>query len=132
MANAKHSMFVARLQKVKTKVRWLVSHTSTEIILVRRFGKNVAKVVLTMVSSGKYQITPSRYEFKSTVSHWDYPIPEERWMRNKNCFKSLILSLKKAGVWEHIIDHDHFIKVNNQNEKSNKGNVAKQLSSLMS
>jgi hypothetical protein len=132
MANTRHMTFVAKLQKVKSKIHWLVTGTAHQIVLVRRFGKNVAKVVLTLQGNGKYEITPSKYEFNSTVSHWDYPIPEERWMRNKSCFMSLISTLKKAGIWEEIIDRNHFIKVNNKNKKSNKDKVSKQLSYLMS
>ena len=127
-----HKAFIASFQR---DGHWLVSGTTpTQIQLSRIFGKKhgtAVSVLLERTPSGRYVLTPVTYSFKSTISHFDYFMEEERWIRNKNVFKSLVKVLKRVKMWDGIDNKDTFIQVNGENKKSNKHKVEHELKTLL-
>jgi hypothetical protein len=126
-----HRALIAKLQK---QGRWLVSGSAHTITLTKKFGKKVGKVVsvnLAKEVDGTYTIAPIDYEFRSTVSHFDYVGEEHRWARNKTFIRSLIASLKDVDIWDHIKNKETFIQINAHNTKVNKTMVKNQLNSLI-
>lgn len=126
-----HRSLIAKLQR---QGRWLVSGSAHTITLTKKFGKKHGKVVsvnLSKETDGTYTVAPIDYEFRSTVSHFDYGAEEHRWARNKCFIRSLISSLKDVDIWDHVKNKDTFIQVNEHNTKVNKTMVKHQLQGLM-
>ena len=115
-----HKAFIAALQK---DGKWLVTGSNSEQIqIVKVFGgkKGTAvRVLLERTPSGYYTLNPVTYAFRSTVSHFDYAMEEERWIRNKNVFKSLVDTLKRVKMWDGIENKD-LIQINPKNKKVDK------------
>jgi len=124
-----HNMFIAKL---KHDGRWLVTHSHDQIQLTRSLNGRVNSVLLERTKGGQYDIRPVKYDFRSPISHFDYMVEEDRWARNKALFTSLIKTLKKVGMWEEFIANKKtFIRVNDNNKKSDKGKLGKVLSQLL-
>jgi len=125
-----HKAFIAALQRDN---KWLVvGQSPTQIQLSKIFGgKQAVSVLLEKTISGMYIMMPLTYAFKSTVSHFDYSSEEERRIRNKNVFKSLIKTLKRVKLWDGIENKNTFIHINDQNKKSNKNKLIKEFKDLV-
>lgn len=127
-----HRAFVAALQRDN---KWLVSgQSTTQIQLSKVFGGKSASavtVLLVKTPSGMYVLEPLTYTFKSRVSHFDYFTEEERRIRNKNVFKSLIKTLKRIKLWDGIENKDTFIRINDQNKKANKRKLQREFEDLV-
>ena len=124
----------AMIGKLQTQGRWLVDSSAHSITLTKKFGKKTSKVIsvaLAKESDGTYTLAPIDYEFRSTVSHFDYVGEEHRWARNKCFIRSLISSLKDVGLWNYIRNRETFIQVNVNNKKVNKVMVKNQLKDLI-
>jgi hypothetical protein len=132
MSSGTHRAFIAALQR---DGRWLVTgQTLTQIQLTKVFGGKhgpAVSVLLEKTPSGMYTLEPLTYAFKSTVSHFDYFTEEERRIRNKNVFKSLIKTLKRVKLWDGIENSDTFIRINDKNKKSNKDKLRKEFKSFL-
>ena len=130
--SSSHKAFIASLQR---DGHWLVSGwSSTQMILTKVIGGKhgvAASVLLEANRSGMYTVSPATYAFRSTLSHFDYPTEEERRIRNKAMFKSLIRTLKRVGIWEGVENKDTFVRINHQNKKSNKNKLRHELSSFL-
>lgn len=126
-----HKAFIASFQR---DGHWLVSGvTSTQIQLSKSFGRKQTKAVSVLLernSSGRYSLTPVTYAFKASVSHFDYFMEEERWIRNKNVFRSLVKTLQRVKMWDGIDNKDSFIQVNPGNKKANKTKISNELKNL--
>lgn len=122
-----HNSFIAKLQRDN---RWHVEHDAGQIRLSRTIaGKNVS-IMLERQKNGTYTVNPVTNIFKSTTSHLEYFVPEERWVRNKNIFISFVRTIKRIKMYD-FIDWSTFIQVNENNPKSNKKSVKIQLASLL-
>ncbi len=100
------------------------------LVLTRKIGSKPVTVNLEFKSDGLYVIPP-KYTFRSSVSHCDYLVEEQRWTRRKDTIFCLVKALKKATVWS-FIKNKEFFKINENCKtfskmKSLKNNVQKQI-----
>ena len=122
-----HSSFIAKLQKDN---HWHVEHDSSQIKLSKIIAGKAVSIMLERQKNETYALSPVKNLFQSTTSHYDYAVPEERWIRNKGIFNNFVRTIKRVGMHE-FIDWSTFIKVNANNPNSDKKVVRAQLASLL-
>ena len=100
--------------------KWLTQIVGKKIYLVKRYGTRSVKVVLSACKGGMYTASFPSYLFISKISNFG-PIKEDevRKRRGEAVIRSIILSLKRCGVWQKIENKD-FITVNYHNKNSDK------------
>jgi len=64
-----------------------------------------------------FEIQPPDARYYSRISFYDFRKSERRWVRNRDILFSLILDLKRTGLWDYISNKD-FLVVNNYNKKT--------------
>ena len=111
---------------------WNVVHDQNKILLVKEFGKKKVKAIAfsIVIDNKKLFLEHPKYEYISVVSHFRSIQRDVRLSLNKTYLTSIINTLKRAGIWKSIVNKD-FLVVNDNNPKSNKGQVRKQLTSLL-
>jgi hypothetical protein len=97
--------------------------------MTKKFGTRIVTFILEKHSDGLYDIVPQGYEFTSVLSHWDYVGGERRQARNKGIITSFIRTLKEVQMWD-FIKNQNFVKINENNKKSNKKKVTSELTEL--
>lgn len=104
-----------------------------KVILARQFGVKYPKhitLVLTY-SKGGYTLEHPNYEYINRISHFRALKKEIRLSLNKIYLYSIIRALKRAGIWP-LIQNQNFLKVNTNNQKSNKRKVRRELAAMLS
>jgi len=128
-----------RIQNVISAMRkekgWhaIKSESRGKIILAKQFGiKSPKQITLILTySKGKYLLEHPNYEYMNRISHFKSVKKEIRLSLNKTYLSSIIRALKRAGVWPLILNQN-FLRVNDNNRKSNKGKVGRELARLLS
>lgn len=100
------------------------------IQMSRCLGGKAVTVILEATGNGKYTLKPATYRFRSTCSHFDYSVGEQRFSRNKGVFKSLFKALKESAIAGYIENLNTFLVINVGNQKSNKGKLKKELAKI--
>ncbi len=111
----------------------VMSETRNKIILARQFGiksKKYISLVLTY-SKGNYILEHPNYEYMNRIAHFKSVQKDIRLSLNKTYLGSIIHALKRAGVWPYIMNKN-FLRVNDNNSKSDKGKVRRELAGLLS
>lgn len=112
---------------------WIVVKSGQNTLnIVKQFGKKTVKTInfsIVCLSKGLH-IEHPEYSFKSTVSHFSAIKEDKRLSLNKTFLRSIILSLKKLGVWDSVTNKD-FLQINKNNKKSDKSLVKKELKDLL-
>lgn len=109
---------------------WLVREKGGTLIFDRAYAARNIEFTLIPVKKGLYELQHPRYLYTSTVSHFKSIEDDVRLSLNKVYLRSVIRLLKRIGVWPHIINKN-FIEVNDNNRKSNKGKVRRELRDLL-
>ncbi len=104
-----------------------------QVIIAKQFGVKYPKYIsfILTYTKGKYMLRHPSYESVNRVAHFRSVQKEVRLSLNKTYLGNVIRSLKHAGVWSLILNQN-FLKVNDNNKKSNKGKVERELASLLS
>jgi hypothetical protein len=121
------------IKAMREQAGWnVVSEGSNKVMLVREYGKAKPKTIaFTLASSdGKLLLEHPSYEFISMISHFRSVNRDYRLCLNKTYLISIIRTLKRAGIWQHVVNKD-FLVVNRDCKKSNKIDVRKQLAGLL-
>ena len=124
-------------QKVITAMRrergWAAKMSGNEIKLVKRFGVKVPRFITVILvrEDSQYFLKHPDYEAVNTVAHWASRQPNRRFTLSQAQLKSIVSSLKHAGIWNEIKNRQ-FLEVNDSNKKSNKRKVRENLSALLS
>lgn len=133
--NAIHKTTIAAIQYVISSLKyrrqgWFLTNDSKQIKMTKKLNGRVISVIFVLNKKGKYEIKPALYDFRSTISHFDYFEPEFRWSRNKRFFIQLIKVLKDANVWS-FFDTTNFLKVNDLNSKANQKKLDQDLQNYL-
>jgi len=104
-----------------------------QIIAAKQFGVKYPKIIQFILIKEKsgYTIVHPNYEFVNRISHFRAVQREVRLSLNKTYLTTVISSLKRAGIWQYILNQN-FLKVNDKNNKSNKKLVKSELDILLS
>jgi len=117
-------------KRISKEKGWLVREKGEAIICDRTYtGKNI-EFSLASVGNGLYEIRHPNYLFISTVSHFKSIQEDVRLSLNKVYLKSVVRMLKRTEIWPNIINQN-FLEVNDNNRKSNKGQVRAELNNLI-
>ena len=98
-----------------------------EIHITKEVNGNPVTVILKMMPSGKYQLLPASYTFKSKVSNLDYSQKENRFCRNEVLIRTIYDELKKKELLHLVENKDTYVVVNKNNNRSNKAKVKSRL-----
>lgn len=126
-----------RIQKVIKAIRkegdwYVIPEGINKITLIRQYGYKYPKIIsFSLVASGKgLYLEHPNYKFISVVSHFKSVQNDIRLSLNKTYLSSIIRTLKRTGVWQSVMNKN-FLKVNDNNPKSNKGKVRNELKNLL-
>lgn len=126
-----------RVQQVVDAMRkqkhWTIRQFGSSVSCSKIFGVKHAKVIqfrLVSEGNGTYTIAHPNYEFVNIIAHFKSVQKDIRLTLNKAILSSVICSLKSAKIWT-CISNKGFLEVNDQNPKSNKSKVTKQLKELL-
>ncbi len=100
------------------------------IQMSRRLSGKAVTVILEAAGNGKFNLRPATYRFRSSCSHFDYSVGEQRFSRNKGVFKSLFKALRESAIAGYIENLDTFLVINKGNQKSHKGKLKKELAKI--
>lgn len=116
-------------------VKESISDSGNKIIsLSRKIASKSITINLEFINDDIY-IRPPNYIFKSSSSHCDYIVDENRWTRQKNVIFGLVEDLQKASIWP-FIKNKHFFVINEncasfKKKKGLKSAVADQISEVL-
>lgn len=119
------------IRALKREQKWLVRQKGKDIELARTI--NGRPIFITLEKKGRrknrfHLVFPS-YIFHSHNAHFGPSTEEVRVCRNKALLRSLIKTLKKSCVWD-MIDNQGFLVVNDDNARSDKQSLKKELQDL--
>jgi hypothetical protein len=119
------------VERLKSDKFWLLEKASKDdISLVKSIGGRVVTIRLSRIDKDKYKVIFPSYIFTSKVSHFAPTENEYRNCRNRNIILSLVKLLKRTQIWNNIENKD-FFTINEENEKSNKSQLRKELTELL-
>ena len=118
------------INRIRKEKGWIVRQKGNTIICDRAYASRNIEFTLSPKGKGLYEIRHPNYLFISTVSHFKSVEDDIRLSLNKVYLRSIIRMLKRAGVWSCIINQN-FLEVNDNNRKSNKGKVRRELQDLI-
>jgi len=117
-------------RRISGEKGWLVRERGEALVCTRAYtGKNI-EFSLVSLKKGMYEIQHPSYLFLSTVSHFKSVQEDVRLSLNKVYLRSVVRMLQRTGVWSSITNKN-FLKVNDNNRKSNKGKVRNELADLL-
>lgn len=119
----------------KEEPQWIIREVGDKLIFDRAYAaRNIEFSLISVPGKIKkgslFEIQHPNYLYISTISHFKSKQNDIRLSLNKVYLRSIIRLLKRIEVWPHIINKD-FIEVNDNNPKSNKGKVNKELTELL-
>jgi len=129
----KMKMSMSKVVKILQEEKfWNVIPSGNEIRLVRQFGFITPKIIEFSLVSTKtgYEIKHPNYLYTNKISHFKAVQKDTRLSLNKIYLSTIINTLKKTGIWPHIVNRN-FITVNTANIKSEKPLVRDQLQTLL-
>lgn len=126
----------SKIKKLMRKeFRWITREVGNRLVFNRAYtAKNIEFSLLPVLDKIRndvlYKIQHPSYLYISTISHFKSVQSDVRLSLNKVYLRSIIRLLKRVGIWPHIINKN-FIQINDNNPKSNKRKVEKELKELL-
>ena len=113
---------IGTLHKIYNVSKNFIKVNYPSIIIFKYQKEHEISIVLLYDSiDDTFELQEPVYRYYSKISYYDFKRPENRWTRNKKFLFSIIMDLKKSGLWEKISNKD-FMVVNKLNEKISSEN----------